>query len=169
MRVRAGSGPGVVWTPSGVPAERGRSRSPGSQSRRVINPAGACLAREDPPPWFGGRGTQGGDTRKRPWGYGADTRERADTAYPSRWGGATPPCPALIAGERPPAPAVPSHPRVCPQDAGVQGPGRACLFSSLLQEIAKERGLGGERWIALGRREGWETHREGLPTLNPDY
>lgn len=64
---------------SGVPAERGRSRSSGSESRRVINQAGACLAREDPPPWFGGPGTQREDTRERPWDYCGETRETADS------------------------------------------------------------------------------------------
>lgn len=134
---------------------------------RFIKPAGACLAREDPPPWFSGPGTGGRagwgerrqDSRKRSWGYGAETTEKGGSPCPARWVSSPPGSSARAAGARPNAPSVRPEPResprVCPRAPGVLG--LSHLFSSLLQATAKGRGLGGETRIALRRRGSCET------------
>lgn len=71
---RRESSGGQPWGRTRVRPEQERSRGSRSAIRRVINPAGAWLAREGPPPAL--RRGPGMDRTKRPRGYGPNARKQ---------------------------------------------------------------------------------------------
>lgn len=154
---------------SGREADGGRgargAAAPGTRARRIINPAGACLAPQDPPPSLGGPGA-------RAWAAGKGTGAPAETTQTAE-------IPQLclmgrlaVSPSHPGCPAGPRAPRVgnlashlrSPQDPCAQGPGHGLStlisFHPYSRKYQKEReGLGRREMDCLGqeKREGWET------------